>query len=132
VNATIPELVQAIARFELAFPNQSVGRLMVGGPFSENQTRARLADIRHRMGFRLFDYDEYLGALSAAHPARGRLAVLRGQFYGNPAQVEQWRRIDHAEMWRRVAAEQLRINRNLSPDELRQMYQEVENYTRRL
>jgi len=62
-----------------------VGMPMVGAsdhdPLDCGPQLVRLKDVPHRMGFRQFNLDEFVGAANKAGTTNGRLPAVHGQFY---------------------------------------------------
>lgn len=84
IDASLPEI--ALVLESLKQNGVDIGKPLLSGPFEELPTPVRLVDIKHRQGFRLFNFQEFTKAMkSVKQPKRGLLRI-HGHFYvdGSP------------------------------------------------
>lgn len=79
ISASIAEIAAKLKT--LKSKGIDIGKPMIGGTFEPHEL-VRLKDIPHRMGFRKFDYESFLGALETARKScKRKIPSVPGQFY---------------------------------------------------
>lgn len=78
VSASIKEIVGVLE--EQITQGIDIGLPMIGGTFKPHPL-IRLKNVPFRMGFREFDYDRLLSAISGKATSDKRVVTVRGQFY---------------------------------------------------